>query len=300
LPFPPRQKVWPHRSKRAQQRERPTSFSFNSLQEKSEPSELEAQSRSSDQQPGPSIAFGPFHLYPRQRLLVEGKKTRRLGSRALDILIVLLERPGELVSKQELIARVWPGIFVDETNLKAHVAALRRTLRDGQIGKRYICTVPGRGYWFVAPVVKSEAPMQNVTADHGLPAASAPLASDRDLVGMLASQLSRERFITVVGVGDIVKGIFLAAALMGHYRHGIRFVDCAAMNTATLVPSVVGAAVGLEVSNSDPMARITAYLEDKQMLLVLHNCRHVVGETASFATSVLRCAPGVQILAISR
>ena len=248
------------------------------------------------------IAFGPFRLYPRQRLLLEGKKPRRLGSRALDVLIVLLERPGELVSKQELIARVWPGIFVEEANLKVHVAALRRTLRDGQIGNRYICTVPGRGYWFVAPVMKSEGPMPNPTTDHahGFPAPLTPLASDRDLIGILATQLSQQRFISVVGAGDMVKSIFLAAALMLNYQHGVCFVDCAPVNDPALVPSAVGAAIGLEVSSCDPLAGITAYLESKQMLLVLDNCRHVVGATASFAASALRCAPGVQILAISR
>ena len=89
----------------------------------------------------------------RWRLLLEGDKPAPLGSRALEILIVLLERPGELVSKQELIARVWPDVFVEPANLTVHISALRRTLRDGRDGNRFIINIPGRGYSFVAPVV---------------------------------------------------------------------------------------------------------------------------------------------------
>src|SRR5215471_7867273 len=109
------------------------------------------------------IAFGPFRLFPTQFLLLEGDKPVRLGSRALEILIVLLECPGELVSKQELMARVWPNIFVEPANLTVHISALRRRLRDGQDGNRFIINIPGRGYSFVAPVMgrAGELPRDN-------------------------------------------------------------------------------------------------------------------------------------------
>jgi DNA-binding winged helix-turn-helix (wHTH) protein len=102
------------------------------------------------------ILFGPFRLLPTQFLLLEGDKAVRLGSRALEILIVLLERPAELVSKQELMARVWPNIFVEPANLTVHISALRRTLRDGRDGNRFIINVPGRGYSFVAALEVSD------------------------------------------------------------------------------------------------------------------------------------------------
>ena len=98
------------------------------------------------------VSFGPFRLLPTQFLLLEGDKPVPLGSRALEILIVLLERPGELVSKQELMARVWPNVFVGPANLTVHISALRRTLRDGRDGNRFIINIPGRGYKFVASV----------------------------------------------------------------------------------------------------------------------------------------------------
>jgi DNA-binding winged helix-turn-helix (wHTH) protein len=98
------------------------------------------------------VSFGPFRLLPAQFLLLEGDKPVPLGSRAMHVLIVLLERPGELVSKQDLMARVWPNLFVEPANLTVHVSALRRTLRDGRNGNRFIINIPGRGYCFVAPV----------------------------------------------------------------------------------------------------------------------------------------------------
>ena len=98
------------------------------------------------------VSFGPFRLLPTQFLLLEGDKPVPLGSRALEILIALLESPGELVSKQELMARVWPNVFVEPANLTVHISALRRMLRDGRDGNRFIINIPGRGYKFVASV----------------------------------------------------------------------------------------------------------------------------------------------------
>jgi len=104
------------------------------------------------------VSFGPFRLLPAQFVLLEGHRPVPVGSRALEILIVLLERPGELVSKQELMARVWPNIFVDPANLTVHMSALRRMLRDGRDGNRFIINIPGRGYSFVASVEASFIP----------------------------------------------------------------------------------------------------------------------------------------------
>lgn len=102
--------------------------------------------------PPTKVSFGPFRLLPTQFLLLEGGKPVSLGSRALEILIALLERRGELVSKKDLMARVWPNVFVEPANLTVHMSALRRALRDGRDGHRFIVNIPGRGYCFVASV----------------------------------------------------------------------------------------------------------------------------------------------------
>src|SRR3954451_6485079 len=101
---------------------------------------------------GHTISFGPFRLLAAQGLLLEADTPVRLGSRALDILAALVERAGEVVGKEELTARAWPETFVEEANLKIQISALRRALGDGQDGNRYVITVVGRGYNFVAPV----------------------------------------------------------------------------------------------------------------------------------------------------
>src|SRR5262245_6967248 len=100
--------------------------------------------------------FGLFRLLPAQQLLLEGDTPVRLGSRALEILAALVARPGEVVSKSELVACAWPDTVVEDSNLKVHIAALRRALGEGRLGQRYIATVSGRGYRFVVPVERGE------------------------------------------------------------------------------------------------------------------------------------------------
>src|SRR5215470_15388321 len=101
-----------------------------------------------------TYGFGSFQLIPAQRLLLDSGRPLRLGSRALEILITLLERAGETVSKDQLIDRVWPDTVVDEGALRVHVAAVRKALGDGREGNRFIVSNPGRGYSFVAPVTR--------------------------------------------------------------------------------------------------------------------------------------------------
>ena len=104
------------------------------------------------------IRFGPFCLRPAAHLLLEVDAPIHIGARALELLIILVERAGEVVTKDELFARVWPGLTVEEGNLRTQVALVRKALRDGQSGARYLMTVPGRGYRFVAPISTTETP----------------------------------------------------------------------------------------------------------------------------------------------
>jgi DNA-binding winged helix-turn-helix (wHTH) protein len=107
---------------------------------------------------GRVFSFGPFRLLPSQRLLLEDDRRIHIGSRAFDILTTLVERAGEVVGKEELIARVWPNVFVDDSNLKTQVSGVRRALGESRAGGCYIVTVPGRGYNFVAPVSLAGVP----------------------------------------------------------------------------------------------------------------------------------------------
>ncbi len=183
-----------------------------------------------DHMDGSAISFGPFRLLAARRLLLEGDKPVRLGSRAFEILAVLVERGGKVVGKEELIARAWPKIFIEESNLKIQVSALRRALGDGQGGHRYIVTVPGRGYNFVAPV-NFEEPSRNPqpqsiapTGLHNLPFAVTRMIGRDDAVAALVARLSRERLVTIVGPGGIGKttvALAVAERVIPDYEHGI-------------------------------------------------------------------------------
>ncbi|WP_164661991.1 winged helix-turn-helix domain-containing protein, partial [Pseudomonas viridiflava] len=88
-----------------------------------------------------AVHFGPYRIHPRERLVLEAGRPLRLGRRAMDILLILLAHAGEVVSKQQLMAGVWPDSVVEDINLRVHMAALRKALGDGQNGQRYIVTV---------------------------------------------------------------------------------------------------------------------------------------------------------------
>ena len=102
-----------------------------------------------------AISFGPFSLVASERLLTKEGAPVELGARALDILIALVSSPNEVVSKKDLLARVWPDVTVEEGSLRFHIASLRKALGDGKGGARYITTMAGRGYCFVAPISRS-------------------------------------------------------------------------------------------------------------------------------------------------
>src|SRR5258708_31246535 len=98
------------------------------------------------------LSFGPFQLLVRGRLLTKEGTAVDLGARTLDLLIALISSPNEVVSKKDLMSRVWPDVIVEEGSLRFHMNGLRKALGDGKDGARYIATLPGRGYCFVAPL----------------------------------------------------------------------------------------------------------------------------------------------------
>jgi len=258
---------------------------------------------------GQTISFGPFRLFADQRLLLEGDRPVRLGSRAFDILAALVERPGKVVGKEQLIARAWPQTFVEESNLKIQVSALRRALGDGHGGNRYLITVPGRGYNFVAPVRREEAlraasaPPAPSTTPHNLPFAVTRMIGRDDAVAALVTRLSRQRLVTIVGAGGIGKttvALAVAERMMASYEHGVWLVDLAPLGDPRLVPSAVATVLGLGIRTEDPLPGLVAALRDKRMLLLLDNCEPVIDAAASLAETVLSGAPGVNILATSR
>jgi predicted ATPase/DNA-binding winged helix-turn-helix (wHTH) protein len=255
------------------------------------------------------VIFGPFRLIPAQKLLLHGEKPVRLGSRACEILIALVERAGQLLSNQELINRVWPNTFVEEGNLRVHMAALRRALGDGQAGNRYITNTPGRGYSFVAPVSFREDPTENLVIPQAaerhpeMPAPLARIVGRSDIVPALGVQLQQHRFVTIVGPGGIGKttvAVAVAENLLDSFQDGVRFVDLAPLSDPLLVPSTLAAQLGVVVRSDNPLPTLIAFLREKRLLVVLDSCEHLIEAAASVAEAIFNGTKGTHILATSR
>ena len=260
--------------------------------------------------PESEVVFGPFQLLPVQRLLLDRGKPVALGSRALDILIALVECAGETISKEQLIAHVWPDTTVEEANLRVHVASLRKALGDGHGGRRFISNIPGRGYCFVgaidrrqgsAGLAETPAPVSGRT--YNLPGSLTRLIGRADAVRGLVAQLPQRRLVTIAGPGGIGRtsvALAVADVLATSYEDGVAFVDLAPVAEPPLVASALASVLGLAVRSGEPIPRLISALHDKQMLVVLDCCEHVVEPAASLAEALLTHALGVNILATSR
>jgi predicted ATPase/DNA-binding winged helix-turn-helix (wHTH) protein len=260
----------------------------------------------------PTWTFGPFRLLPAQQTLLEGDVPVRLGGRAFDILVALVERAGELVGRDELIARVWPNVFVDDSTLRVHIAALRKVLGHGPGGSRYIVSVTGRGYRFAAPVERDSPTTPRPPATPGvaqpqavfhLPARLNRMVGRNALVLELAGYMPQRRFLTIVGPGGMGKttvALALAEQLSGSYRDGARFVDLASLANPQLVTNAVASVLDVQLFSGNPLEDLLTHLRDRQMLLLLDSCEHLVDAVAVLAEAVFANAPGVHILATSR
>jgi predicted ATPase/DNA-binding winged helix-turn-helix (wHTH) protein len=261
-------------------------------------------------QPEDVLSFGSFSLFAAERLLKKAHEPIPLGGRALDILIALAERGGEVVTHQELISAVWPDVTVEEGNLRFHIAALRKALGDGRDGARYVSNVAGRGYCFVAPITRSSA-KQTVSVTgiattervQKLPPRPARMVGRDDTVRSLAEQLRVWRFVSIVGSGGVGKttvAISVAHTLIDGFHDAVFFIDLAALTDPQLVPTAVASALGLMVQTQDPLVGLLAFIGDRKILLVLDNCEHVIGVAAALAERVVSEAPQAHILATSR
>jgi predicted ATPase/DNA-binding winged helix-turn-helix (wHTH) protein len=255
------------------------------------------------------LSFGPFRLVASERLLTKDGTQVELGARALDILIALVSRPNKIVSKKALLSRVWPDVTVEEASLRFHVANLRKVLGDGRNGARYITTLPGRGYCFVAPSSRSSdlgqvPPAIDAQFRHAnLPFRLGALIDREDDLRKLSARLEAERFVTIVGSGGVGKttlAVAIGHQLMHDFAGAVLFVDLSMLSDSDLVATVVASMLGLSVQSDDATPSLIAHLRNQRILLILDTCEHLIDAVAVLAATIFAAAPQVHILATSR
>jgi predicted ATPase/DNA-binding winged helix-turn-helix (wHTH) protein len=251
------------------------------------------------------FSFGPFVLIPsRQALLRKGTQVP-LGTRALEILSVLVQRPGAVVDKQELMSLVWTDTFVDDSNLKVQIAALRKTLDENGSQPSCIATVIGRGYRFVEPVLDC-APNDSIGHKghlNNLPNHSKRILGREEAVHRVASQIDESRLVTLVGSAGIGKSAVANAAaetLTGKYGHGICFVDFSALVDPNQVSQAVAKALGIKGEIDGIEEHLLHHLRSKEMLMILDTCESAIEVVAALVERVHSTCPQVRMLATSR
>ncbi len=255
------------------------------------------------------VCFGAFRLHRARRSLEKDGRPVRIGGRAFDILLALVESAPEVVDQDALIARAWPHATVGESSLRYHIAALRKAMGPGASGRSPIVNVAGRGYGLVEPVraTPDEAlPAQPQTVQgfaQTLPPILPRMIGREDVCTAVETALLGGRFLSVVGPAGIGKTtVAVAVAHRLHERLGERivFVDFSSAHAPPQAAESVLAALNLPVSSSNPYTDIVEAVRGGPTLLVLDSCEHLVDPIAAFAERIFRDAPLVNILATTR
>jgi predicted ATPase/DNA-binding winged helix-turn-helix (wHTH) protein len=246
-----------------------------------------------------ALCFGPaqrFELQPAERRLLVDGKPAALGRRALDVLIALAERPDHLLTKSELLDRVWPGLVVEEANLQMQISNLRKVL-----GGELITTVPGRGYRFAATVGSAAAKSAAAPAATRVLAGPRLIGRDLDLArleGLL--QAGSGACVTLVGSSGVGK-TSLARAAAARWPDRSVWVDLAALAQGQQIAGALARALDLQLTGgeAEAPAQLLAALQGQVLLLVLDNAEHLIESCAELAT-LLRPLASVQLLVTSQ
>jgi predicted ATPase/DNA-binding winged helix-turn-helix (wHTH) protein len=265
-----------------------------------------------------ALLFGRFRLVLHSRELLAQGAPVAIGNRAIDVLLALIEACGELVTKDELLSRVWPNTTVEENNLQFQISTLRKALGED---RDFIKTVCGRGYRFVAEITverratrpdeagaaadRSSAPVVQLV---DLPPPGALPASTSELVGRdaqlsdVAALVAANRLVTLVGAGGIGKtrlALELARRLTAKFEDGVRIAELGSLSDPGLVLPTIAAALELSEAAASP-GRLAAALGPRRPLLVLDNCEHVIDAVAAITEALLYASPSLQVIATSR
>jgi predicted ATPase/DNA-binding winged helix-turn-helix (wHTH) protein len=244
--------------------------------------------------------FGRFELQPEERRLLADGVAVHFGPHAFSLLVSLVERAGHLITKQELLAHVWPGVIVEENSLQAQISALRKT-----VGTDAIATVSGQGYRFALPVLPvTEAAMGNGPPQNRLQQSLTSFIGREKEIAEIRQGLGTTRLLTLTGAGGCGKtrlALQVASTMQDEYPDGVRFVELAPLGDPALVVQAVAKALSVATPpGRDIVEAIIEWLASQRLLLVLDNAEHVLDACASLVDALLRRCVYVVIIATSR
>ncbi len=244
-----------------------------------------------------AFRFCGLVLDARRRLLLDGERPLPLSGRALDILRVLLEHPGELVGKQTLMARVWPGAVVEDINLRVHISALRRVLRPYS-DRDPILSARQRGYGFALAVERLNEADLTPLAETPLPLT--PLEGRDTSLVELRRLLAQRRLVSVVGTGGVGKSLLVQHLLptLEDFADGIQSLDLAALGHMMALVDRLASDLGLASGSGLPA--LQEALATRRLLLVLDNAERLVEPAASLVENLLQGCPQLRVLVTSR
>ena len=239
--------------------------------------------RTASSRPSTELTFGRCVIQSAARQVLVDGQPAKVGARAFDVLMALVERRNVVVSKNELLEVVWPGLVVEENNLQVHISTLRKLL-----GAQTILTIPGKGYQFSAPQTDAPdaAPVGPIVTSAAsrignLPPRLPPLLGRETELAALALMLPLHRLITITGAGGMGKtrlaqaAAFAASIDRTAYPDGVWAIEFAPVSDWQGVLASIAQTLGIALDADATGQQLAARVAERKMLIVFDNCEHV-------------------------